>query len=333
VPSSRTGLVIFWKGYERESALRAVELADEAGYDSFWVPEAWGYEAFSLLTEMAHRTRRIKLGTGIVNVFSRGAGLLAMSAATLSEISDGRFILGLGTSGRRLVEDFHRAAYRRPLSHMRETIITVRRLLRGERISEGPMENGAPVSFALGVRRRHEIPIYCGCLQPGAIEMVGELGDGWMPMFWSYHRIAEALAWLRRGAERAGRCVESITIAPFTAVVPSDNPHAEATVRRMIAFYVGAMGEQYHGALSRLGFADAADRVRMLWAENRWREAQAAVPDSVIEALTVTGDIGRCREQLALRHEYGIDLPILILPAAVRSEVVERYITTMAPGA
>src|SRR5579884_2452083 len=102
-----TGLVAFWKTYDRKMYLRAAELADELGYDSFWLPEAWGYEVFSLLAEAAVRTKRIKLGTGIINVFSRSPGLIAMSAATVDEISEGRLILGIGTSGKRVIEGFH----------------------------------------------------------------------------------------------------------------------------------------------------------------------------------------------------------------------------------
>ena len=99
----RSGLLTFWKNHDRKNVLRYAQMADELGYDSFWLPEAWGYEVFSLLTEMAVHTKNIKIGTGIVNVFSRSPSLLAMHAATLDEISEGRFILGLGTSGERVV--------------------------------------------------------------------------------------------------------------------------------------------------------------------------------------------------------------------------------------
>src|SRR3954452_4652025 len=99
--AERIGLVPFWKSYDRQLNLRAVQLADELGYDSFWLPEAWGYEVFSLLTEMATSTKQIRLGTGIINVFSRTPGLIAMHAATLDEISGGRFVLGIGTSGKK----------------------------------------------------------------------------------------------------------------------------------------------------------------------------------------------------------------------------------------
>src|SRR5690348_1169911 len=130
------GLLAFWKNYDRKLYLRAAQLADELGYDSFWVPEAWGYEIFTLLTEMALCTKRIKLGTAIVNVFSRSPGLLAMTAATVDEISEGRLILGLGTSGARVIEGFHGRAFNKPLTQTRDVIRVVRTLLAGGKLSE-----------------------------------------------------------------------------------------------------------------------------------------------------------------------------------------------------
>lgn len=324
---ARVGLVGFWKSYNRRTMLRAVEMADEAGYDSFWVPEAWGYEAFALLTEMALRTKRIRLGTGIVNVFSRSAGLLAMSAATLDEISEGRFVLGLGTSGQRLVEEFHRVAYARPLARLREALTTLRRLLRGDATAA---ERSA---IPLGIpRRRRDIPVYCGCIQPRAVELVGELADGWMPMFWSSARIGEGLALLRRGAARAGRDPSDVTVAPFTGLVSEGAEREERTVRRMVAFYVGGMGPSYHETLTRLGLGPSADRVRELWAANRWREAEAAVSADLIDALAVTGSVDDCRRRLRDRAREGVDLSILILPVPAIAETVYGFIEKLAPG-
>ena len=129
--SERIGLVAFWKGYDRKLYLRAAQLADELGYDSFWVPEAWGYEIFTLLTEMAVATKRIKLGTGIVNVYSRSPGLIAMTAATVDEISEGRFILGIGPSGKNVIEGFHGRKFDKPLTQVRDVIRVMRTLLAG----------------------------------------------------------------------------------------------------------------------------------------------------------------------------------------------------------
>src|SRR5258705_2199652 len=132
--ANTTGIVPFWKQYDRKSVLRFGQLAEDLGYDSIWIPEAWAYEQFQLLTEVALATKRIKLATGIANVFSRSAGLLAMSAATLDEISEGRVILGLGTSGKIVVENFHGVPYRKPLTRLNETIEILRALWRGERL-------------------------------------------------------------------------------------------------------------------------------------------------------------------------------------------------------
>src|SRR5512144_2435710 len=120
--AGKLGIVPFWKQYDRKSVLRAAQLAEHLGYDSIWIPEAWAYEQFQLLAEIAVHTTRIKLATGIANVFSRSPGLLAMSAATLDEISEGRAILGLGTSGKAVVENFHGVPYTKPLTRLRDTV-------------------------------------------------------------------------------------------------------------------------------------------------------------------------------------------------------------------
>ncbi|MGB8328796.1 MAG: LLM class flavin-dependent oxidoreductase [Polyangiales bacterium] len=129
--TTRTGLLPFWKNYDRKLYLKAAIVADELGYDSFWIPEAWGYEVFSLLTEIAVHTTRIKLGTGIVNCFSRSPGLLATNAATVDQINEGRLILGLGTSGQRVIEGFHAREFKKPLTRLRDVIRVVKTLLSG----------------------------------------------------------------------------------------------------------------------------------------------------------------------------------------------------------
>src|SRR5258706_4633669 len=132
----RIGLVAFWKNYDRKLYLRAAELADDLGYHSFWVPEGWAYEVSTVLTEMALRTKKIQLGTGIMNVFSRSPGLMAMTAATLDEISEGRFMLGIGTSGKRVIEGFHGRKFDKPLTQTRDVIRAVRTLLAGGKLSD-----------------------------------------------------------------------------------------------------------------------------------------------------------------------------------------------------
>src|SRR6185369_6160014 len=222
-----TGIVPFWKQYDRKAVLRFAQLAEDLGYESIWVPEAWAYEQFQLLAEIALATKRIKVATGIVNVFSRSPGLLAMSAATLDEIWEGRVILGLGTSGKIVVENFHGIPYEKPLTRLRETIGILRALWRGERLEPEMSTLFAPRHFKLEMTpRRADIPIYVASLQEKAIRDVGRVGDGWIPTFWPYRHLRDGIAWLAAGAEEAGRGGIHIEVAPFMAVVPLDDRDA-----------------------------------------------------------------------------------------------------------
>jgi F420-dependent oxidoreductase-like protein len=332
--SNPVGLLAFWKNYDRKLYLRAARLADELGYDSFWVPEAWGYETFPLLAEMAVATKRIKLGTGIVNVFSRSPGLIAMSAATLDEISEGRFILGIGTSGKRVIEGFHGRPFYKPLTQTRDVIRVVRTLLAGGKLSDAGAENAAYRPFALEMTpTRRTIPIYVAALRQKAIESIGELADGWMPTFWPYQRLAEGRAWIAAGAARAGRDPSAIVTAPFATVLPVGVDAGMERARTIVAFYIGGMGDYYVELLSRFGFEDECKKIAALYQDKATRsQAAAAVPAAMIEALTISGDPAHCIEELRRRRSFGVDLPILSLPYDTPWEMVEMFIRAMAPA-
>jgi len=330
-----TGLVAFWKNYDRKAVLEYARLADELGYDSFWIPEAWAYEAFSLLTEIAGVTRRIKIGTGIVNVFSRSPGLLAMHAATLDEISGGRFILGLGTSGARVIEGFHGIAYEKPLTRLRQTIRVVQTLLAGGRLSDAGADLWNFRHFKLEMTPvRPRVPIYCACLNHNAIRVVGELADGWMPTFWPYQRLSEGRALLAEGARRSGRNPDEVVTAPFTTVIPlPDKEMSYHSARVLISFYIGGMGDYYHAMLSRMGFRENADLVQRLYREKKRDEAAAAVSREMLDALVIAGDPQFCRERLGEWRRAGVGLPILGLPTEMGPEICKMYMQLMAPAA
>ena len=332
--SDPIGLLAFWKNYDRKLYVRAAQLADDLGYDSFWLPEAWGYEVFSLLTEMAVATKRIKLGTGIVNVFSRTPGLLAMTAATVDEISEGRLILGIGTSAPRVIEGFHGRKYEKPLTQVRDVIRVVRSLLSGGKLHESGAELATYRPFTLAMEpRRREIPIYVAALKQKAIESIGELADGWIPTFWPYEKLEEGRAWIAAGAARAGRDPSRIVTAPFTTVLPMGGGAGEKMAKDIIAFYIGGMGDYYVELLTRFGFAEECARVTELYRDKATRaQAADAVNDRMIEALTIAGDPRACIEELKRRRQFGIDLPILNLPNNMPWEVVEMFIRGMAPA-
>jgi alkanesulfonate monooxygenase SsuD/methylene tetrahydromethanopterin reductase-like flavin-dependent oxidoreductase (luciferase family) len=329
----RTGLIAFWKGYDRKLYLRAAQIADEMGYDSFWVPEAWGYEIFSLLTEMAVHTRRIKLGTGIVNVYSRTPGLLAMHAATLDEISEGRFILGIGSSGAKVIEGFHGRKFEKPLSQVRDVIRVVRTLLEGGSLHEAGATLAEYRPFTLAMKPyRPRVPIYVAALKQTAIESIGELADGWIPAFWPNDELGRGKQWIATGAAKAGRDPKDITCAPFTTVLPMGNELGGQKAREIISFYIGGMGDYYKELLSSFGYADDCRRIEELYRDKATRaQAAAAVPQKLMDALTIAGEPAFCVEELRRRRGLGMDLPIMNLPIGMPAEIVEMFIRGMAP--
>lgn len=331
--TERTGLLAFWKNYDRQLYLKAAILADELGYDSFWIPEAWGYEIFSLLTEMAVHTKRIKLGTGIVNVFSRTPGLIAMNAATVDELSEGRLILGIGTSGKRVIEGFHGRAFAKPLTQVRDVIRVTRTLLSGKRLNESDAKLCEYRPFELAMKPvRANIPIYVAALKQKSITSIGEMADGWIPTFWPYTELKRGHAWIGEGAAKAGRDPAEIATAPFTNVIPLGDAGIQEA-RQMISFYIGGMGDYYKELLSGFGYADECKRVEELYRDKATRsQAAGAVSDAMIEALTIAGDPEHCLSELRRRREYGITLPILNLPSNLPWQMVEMFIRTMAPA-
>lgn len=328
------GIVPFWKAYDRQVVLRTARLADDLGYDSVWVPEAWGYEQFQLLAEIALATKRLRVATGIANVFSRSPGLLAMSVATLDEISEGRAVLGLGTSGKLVIESFHGIPYRKPLTRLTDTIRIVRALLRGDRLDPTLSASMDLRHFKLEMRpRRAEVPIYVASLQEKAIRRIGELADGWLPTFWPFEHLADGRALLAEGAVAAGRDPAALDVAPFVAVVPLDDvAAARAMVKPLVSFYIGGMGTYYHALFCRYGFRENADLVRGLYAAGQRKEAAAAVSDALIDAIAICGSPAFCRERLAEWRRAGAGMALMNLPAGAPFEVAEAMLRAVAPA-
>jgi alkanesulfonate monooxygenase SsuD/methylene tetrahydromethanopterin reductase-like flavin-dependent oxidoreductase (luciferase family) len=325
-----TGLLAFWKNYDRKMYVRAAQLAEDLGYDSFWVPEGWAYEAFSLLAEMAVVTKRIKLGTGIVNVF-RSPAVIAMSAATVDEISEGRLILGVGVSAPRVVEGLHGRPYEKPLTQVRSVIQTVKTLLAGEKLTSVNTD-ARPFKLEMTPVRK-DIPIYVAALKQKAIEQIGEIADGWIPTFWPYDKMSEGRAWIAAGAAKAGRDPSKIVAAPFVTALPMGGEAATGMAKQIVSFYIGGMGDYYLELLTRFGFGEECKRIAELYKDKATRsQAPDAVSERMLEALTIRGTPDECRAELQRRKAFGTDLPILTLPTGMPWEIVEGFIRAMAPS-
>lgn len=289
----------------RELLLAFVQSADRLGYDTVWVPEAYGWDAFTVLTELACATEKIQLGTGIVNVFSRTPALLTQSTASLDAISGGRFKLGLGTSGHQVVEGFHGVRFERGIRRLRETSDIVRMGLRRERLDyEGEIFqlHGGIKLVTHPVRDR--IPIYLATLTPAGLELAGEIADGWIPIFFSprdFERVQAPV--LARGAARAGRSLVDLSICVYQNVIVTDDPAAgRDAARPNLALYVGGMGSvqknYYNQLFVAYGFESEARRIQELYLARRREEAIAAVTDDMVDRVTIVGPIDECRRRL-----------------------------------
>jgi len=332
--ATKIGIVPFWKNYDRKSVLRGAQVAEDLGYDSIWIPEAWAYEQFQLLAEIAGATKRLKLATGIANVFSRSAGLLAMSAATLDEISEGRVILGLGTSGKAVIENFHGMKYDKPLTRLRETVAILRALWRGDRLSPEMSTLFDARHFKLEMKPlRETIPVYVASLQDKAIHEIGRMADGWVPTFWPYQHLKEGVAMIAEGARAAGRDPNSIEVAPFVAIVPLDDvAMARGMIKPLVSFYIGGMGTYYHAMFCKYGFKENADLVRDLYNAGDRRQAAAAVSDELIDAISICGPEAYCRDKIVEWQANGVGTFLMNLPTGVPPEVTEQVLHTLAPN-
>jgi F420-dependent oxidoreductase-like protein len=293
----------------------AVELAQRAealGFESVWMPEAYGTDAISILGALAARTERIQLGTGIVNVFSRTPALLAQTAATLDLISGGRFNLGLGTSGHQVVTGWHGMAFDQPLVRMRETITIVRQVLRRDRLLfEGEVFHLDKGLKLLARPIRETVPIYLATLTPGGLRLTGELADGWIPTLFSPEHMDVFRPELEAGARVSGRSLDSLAIAPHVPVsIDEDRARAREALKPWVALYVGGMGSKsknfYNDLVGRYGFAEDARTLQELYLGGKQLEAIKRVPDALVDAISIAGPASYVGERLGVWASAGV---------------------------
>lgn len=286
--------------------------AEDLGFDSVWIPEAWGRDAFTLLAVLATQTSRIHLATGIVNVFSRTPAIVAQSIASLDELSEGRAILGLGASGPRVIERWHGLKFERVLQRTREFVEVVRLILSGDRADfQGEIYRVRDFALAFRPPRPH-VPIFLAAIGPANVRLTGEIADGWLPVFASQNMLDAANLWLDDGAARSGRTRADIVVASYIPALIG--PHSATPLRRHIAFYVGGMGSFYYRLMVRSGWEEQANAIRLAWRSGRCREAADLVSSEMLDALAVTGGMVDARDRLMRFRELGVDVPILAIP-------------------
>ena len=255
-----------------------------------WAAEAYGSDAATVLAWLAAGTSKIRLGSAIFQMPGRSAAMTAMTAATIDELSGGRMILGIGTSGPQVAEGWHGQRFGRQLQRTREYVAVARMALARERVEyhgetlELPLPDGPGKALKLMIAPRQErIPIYLAAIGPKNTALAGEIADGWIPTFFSPEYVSEFRALLQEGADRAGRTLDGFDIAPtVNAYVSDDRAAARDLMRPILALYIGGMGSRqqnfYNNLVQRYGFESAAAEIQDLYLEGKKEEAGARDP-------------------------------------------------------
>ncbi|MBV8940299.1 MAG: LLM class F420-dependent oxidoreductase [Solirubrobacterales bacterium] len=311
--------------------LQVVREAERLGYHSAWTAEAYGSDAATVLAWLAAQTSTIRLGSAIFQMPGRTPAMAAMTAATIDQLSDGRMMLGIGSSGPQVAEGWHGQRFARQLRRTREYVAVVRIALARERVSfagetiQLPLPDGPGKALKLTIAPVQErIPIYLAAIGPNNTRLAGEIADGWIPTFFSPEHISELRTLLEQGAARAGRSLDGFEIAPMVnAFVSEDLELARNAMRPGVALYVGGMGSReqnfYNQLVQRYGFEQAAREIQDLYLAGERAQACAAIPDELIDLISLCGPREVVRDRLAAFREAGVGT-LMITPMAVSSE-------------
>ena len=326
--AQRRGVALTPMETRREVMARAARLADELGYEVIALPEGWGLDSTTVLTEIALATERIGLLSGVLSVWGRTAGTLAMTAATLSEISGGRYLLGLGASTRALAEGFHDVPFDHPAARLAGTVHAVRALLAGE---PAPLHSVAGTRpLRLGLPLAPAVPIWLAALGPHTLQVTADLADGWFPAMVARDSLPGLAAPLRPRDDGDGRRPLTIAAGPLT-VVDGDVRTARDIAASCIAWYVCAMGDVYAGSLTRQGYGGEVEAIRA--ANPRPSPRTGRVPaeaEAVLHQLAATGTPGAVRAQLQ-RWDDVADVVMVGLPPGVSWATIETTLRAAAP--
>ncbi|MGJ5749470.1 F420-dependent oxidoreductase-like protein [Streptomyces puniciscabiei] len=336
----RTSTTIEASGGDWREIVAYVTEAEKLGLDICWVAEAWGSEAPSPLGYLAAKTERMLLGSGIIQLGTRTPMAIARAAITLSQISEGRFLLGLGPSGPQVIEGLHGVPFARPLVRMRETVEIVREAAAGGKVSYSgkefriPLPGGQAKPMRLSMRAEHDIPVYLATLSPKMLHLTGEIADGWLGTSFVPEGAKEAyFDHLDQGLAAAGRARADLDICQGAEVAFADDEDALSAMvagrKKELAFSLGGMGSAttnfYNNAYSRQGWAEVAAEVVTRWQAGDRDGAAGLVTDEMVLATTLIGTEGMVRQRLRVWRDAGVDT-VRFYPAG---ETLDARLTTI----
>jgi F420-dependent oxidoreductase-like protein len=340
----RTGIFLDYSGGFREAADHVAAL-EKVGVDIALVAEAYSFDAVSQLGYLAAKTSTIELGSGVFPIYTRTPTLLAMTAAGLDYVSEGRFRLGIGTSGPQVMEGFHGVPFDAPMGRTREVVQICRQVWRRERLSHQgrhyqiplPADRGTGLGKPLKLINtpvRERIPITIAALGPQNVALTAEIAEGWQPVFFYPERAGEVWG----DALRAGMAKRDPGLGDLDVMVGVSLAVGEDVADRLnwakpqLALYLGGMGARgrnfYHNVATRYGFGAVADRIQELFLSGRKAEAVAAVPDDLVRAVSLIGPRGYVRERISAFAEAGVTT-LLATPVAADGAEYRAFVEEM----
>ena len=319
----KLGFLLGYSGKHIHIPIELIQQAESMGYDSVWTAEAYGNDAVTSAAYVLAQTSKIRVGTAIMQMPARTPAMCAMTAMSLDQLSGGRFIVGLGASGPQVVEGWHGVPYGKPVTRTKEYIQIMRKIFEREgpvefdgqmyqmpNQSEGTTGLGKPLKSILAAAS--DIPIYTASITPAGLRCAGEVADGVFPVWMDPNKYDVLGESIEQGFEKAGndKSLKDFDVAPFVTVAMNDDLDAAYdALRPWLALYIGGMGAKnkscYHDYATRLGYGDAADQIQELYLSGKKPEAEALVPNELLDEVSLIGPRERIIERLGPWKEAG----------------------------
>lgn len=309
----RIGIGLNWQGaFDLKQAIEQAKVADDSGVDHLMVAEAWGRDAVTTMAILGYETNRIRIGTAIINVFSRTPGAVAQQFSSLDALTNGRMIIGIGTSGPQVIEHFHGVPFDRPMRRLREYVEIINMLLAGEPLHyHGKIFNldrGFTLRHLDELPRKH-IPIFIGSFSEKSVRQTAAIADGWLPGHTTRDKWREEVQTFHQYVRDAGRDPSDIEIKSSAGVHITDDPEkAYEGIRMQNAFYMARMGDLHYNAYRSFGLGEVADEVRRAWREHGSEAGYRAVPDDVVKSLGYAGGVEGAIEWMEEQRDAGYTL-------------------------
>lgn len=311
-------------GRDWRDSIEKVQIAESLGYQMVATGEAWGPSSIPWMTLLATNTEKIEIATSILNVFSRSPAAIAQEFASLEALSKGRMVVGLGSSGHRVIEHFHGVPFDRPLRRIREYVEIIKLLLEGNELNYDGRLMQMSRGFRLDYdRQRESVPVYIAAITPKSITQTGAIADGIFPIHWPSSRFESLKADLQSAASAANRDDATLTVAPFTNVYVGDldDESIWQSARQPLFHYINRMGDFYWNMLVDNGFADDVLASRAAWQERNREDALSSISKDMVRAIQVIGPPETIAEQLKQRAEDGADVQLIPMPQGTVAEV------------